>query len=67
MTAIEEPSDGPYLREQAAKCRRLAASVTDEASRNALLNLAAQYEQNAACADSAGAASIIRPRPELKS
>lgn len=49
---MEEPLDGPYLRERAAKCRALAAAVTDEASRNALFNLAAEYEQKSLLADS---------------
>jgi hypothetical protein len=63
---MEEPSDGPYFREQAGKCRSLAASVTDEGTRNALLNLAADYEEKATIADRK-TKRIIVPKPILES
>jgi hypothetical protein len=45
-----EPSDedATYWREQATRCRRLAASITDEVSIAALQALADEFEAKAA-------------------
>ena len=61
-----ELSDATYLREQAEKCRWLAASVTDDVGRNALMNLAARYEREAAVAEAIKTTAIISPKPELE-
>jgi hypothetical protein len=41
-------SAAEYYREQAARCRRLAAHVLDRDLQQRLLDLAAEYEQKAA-------------------
>lgn len=63
--AVEEGSDSRYLRKQAAKCCLLAKSQTDEATRIALLNLAADYEEKATVADRS-AGRIILQKPDLE-
>jgi hypothetical protein len=40
-----------FLREQAARCRRLAQQVTDDQARKALAELADEYEARAAEAE----------------
>ena len=40
-------SDVIALMEQASKCRRLAALITDKAARAGLIDLAAKYEAQA--------------------
>ena len=58
-----ELSDATYLREQAEKCRWLAASVTDDVGRNALMSLAARYEREATAADAIKRPPSFRPSP----
>ena len=45
---MQDSPDAAYLREQAARCRRLADSVTDQAARVTLRAMANEYEARAA-------------------
>jgi len=40
-------TDIPHLRQQAARCRRLAAGIPDDQARDRLLQLAQEYEARA--------------------
>jgi hypothetical protein len=40
--------DAAYFLEKAAQCRRLAASITDDAARDALTKLAEEFDAKAA-------------------
>lgn len=44
---MEEPVTPTYLREQAAKCRRLAKDVADERTATSLRSMADDYEVRA--------------------
>ena len=47
-SAAPDPTDAAYLRSQAERCRRLARTVCDSESAQALLRLAEQYDARAA-------------------
>jgi hypothetical protein len=45
---VERPrTDGEFLRQQARRCRTLAATLTDDLLKSALLSLATELEQTA--------------------
>ena len=48
--AMDAPTPA-NLREQAARCRRLADDIADELAQRALLKMAEEYEARAADAD----------------
>jgi hypothetical protein len=58
---MQESHDSAFLREQAAKCRRLAAAVTDIEAAAALRTLADDYEQRADRLDGAPPGGTLKP------
>jgi hypothetical protein len=47
---MQESQDPAFLREQAARCRRLAASITDENTAATLRIMAEDFDRQAAAA-----------------
>jgi hypothetical protein len=60
---MQESQDPAFLREQAARCRRLAASITDEKTAATLRKMAEDFDKQAAAA---GAHLDGVPHPSLR-
>lgn len=60
---MQGTASAAYLREQAAKCRRLADSLGDPSATDALRKMANDYEEQAAKAEH-WSAQIPPPRAE---
>jgi hypothetical protein len=59
---MQRGADAAYLREQATKCRRIAAALTDEGAVAALRKMADEYELQASFLDGPPPTDgVIRP------
>ena len=63
MDSDIDRDDPRYLREQAARCRRLAATCVDARSARTLADLATEYEQRAAAQPAAPAEAAGQAEP----